>query len=61
MRGKIDVETLLKIILVLVALWLALSVVGEFLNIFAFVLGPLSNLIGLVVLLILVLYLLDKI
>lgn len=61
MRGKLDVETLLKVILVLVALWLGLQILGEILGLFAFILGPLSHIVGLVVLLLLVLHLLDQI
>lgn len=61
MRAKLDVNTLLKIVLVLVAVWLALSIVGELVDTFAYVLGPFSNLVGLVVLLLLVLWLLDRI
>jgi len=61
MRAKLDVDTLIKIVLVLVAIWLALSIVEEVLETFAWLLGPFSNLIGLVVLLLLVLWLLDRI
>lgn len=61
MRAKLDVDTLLKIVLVLVAVWLILSIVGEVLETFAYILSPFSNLVGLVVLLLLVLFLLDRI
>jgi len=61
MRAKLDVDTLLKIVLVLVVVWLALEIVGEILGLFAFVLGPLSSLLGLVVVVLIILYLLDRI
>lgn len=61
MRAKLDVDTLLKIVLVLVAVWLVLNITREVLKTFAWILSPFSNLIGLVVLLLLVLWLLDRI
>lgn len=61
MRGKLDVDTLVKIILILVLIWLALSIVGEIVETFAHILGPASNVIGLIVLVLLVLWLLDRI
>lgn len=56
-RAAIEVETLLKIILVLVVVWLALEVVGGFIR---FVLGPLPEIIGLVVVVLIILWLLDR-
>jgi hypothetical protein len=61
MRAKLDVDTLLKIVLVLVVVWLALEILGEILGLFAFILGPLSSLLGLVVIVLIILYLLDRI
>lgn len=61
MRGKLDVDTLLKIVLILVAIWLVLGIVEELVEAVAFVLGPASNVVGLVVLLLIVLWLLDRI
>jgi hypothetical protein len=61
MRGKIDVDTLLKIVLGLVVVWLVLEILGEILGILAFILGPLSNLLGIVVVILIVLYLFDRI
>jgi len=53
-----DVEDLLKIILVLVVVWIALELVQE---IIGFIFGPFSSLIGLVILVLIVLFLLDRI
>lgn len=61
MRAKLDVDTLLKIVLILVVVWVALEIVGEILGLFAFILGPLSSLLGLVVIVLIILYLLDRI
>lgn len=60
MRAKLDVDDLLKIVLVLVAIWLGLSIVSKTIDAFTDILGPASDVIGLVVLLLLVLWLLDK-
>ena len=57
-RAAIEVETLLKIILVLVVVWLALRIVGEVVR---FVLGPLPEVIGVVIVVLIVLWLLDRI
>lgn len=61
MRGNLDVETLLRIILVLIALWLVLAIVTRTLDLVwsLFGLFPFTNLIGLVIALIIVLWLLD--
>jgi len=61
MRAKLDVDDLIKIVLVLVAIWLALEIVGEFLDTLRYILSPLGNVLGLIVLLLLVLWLLDRI
>lgn len=57
-RGKLDVDGLLKIVLVLVVVWLALEILGEFVNL---LFGSLAPIVGLVVLVLIVLYLLDRI
>jgi len=57
-RAAIEVETLLKIILVLVVVWLALRIFGEVVR---FVLGPLPEVIGVVIVVLIVLWLLDRI
>lgn len=56
-RGGLDVDDLLKIVLVLVIAWLALEIVTDFV---AFVLGPLQPILGLVIVVLIVLYLLDR-
>jgi len=56
-RADIDVDTLLKLVLALVVVWLALEVVGELLGLFAWLLGPLQPLLGLALVVLLVLYL----
>ena len=61
MRAKLDVDTLIKVILVLVVVWLALQIFEEFVGTLSYILGPFSNLLGLIVLVILVLWLLDRI
>lgn len=56
-RADIDVDTLLKLVLALVVVWLALEVVGELLGLFAWLLGPLQPVLGLALVVLLVLYL----
>jgi hypothetical protein len=60
-RAKLDVEDLLKIVLVLVVVWLVLEVIGEILGFVGWLLGPLRPLIGLVVIVLIALWLLDRI
>lgn len=60
-RGKLDVEDLLKIILVLVAVWVVIAILGEVVEAFANLLGPFRPLLGLVILALIVLYFLDRI
>lgn len=59
-RADLDVDTLLKILLVLVVVWVALEILEGVLNVFAWILGPLRPIIGLVVLALIVLWLLDR-
>jgi len=61
MRANIEVETLLKIILVLVVVWLALQIVEATLGLLGFLLGPLSNVFGLIIIVVIVLWWLDYI
>lgn len=63
MRAKIDAETLLKVILVLIVVWLVLAVLDATLSIVGTVLGffPFSSLIGLIIAILIVLWLLDRI
>ncbi|WP_435196185.1 DUF7554 family protein [Natronomonas sp. EA1] len=57
-RGKMDAEGLLRIILILVVVWIALQIVGEIIDL---VFGPFSSIIGLVIIVLIVLWLLDRI
>jgi hypothetical protein len=61
MRGKIDTDTLLKVVLVLAVIWLALEVLELFVDALAFILTPLPKIIGLLVIVLIVLYLFDRI
>jgi len=60
-RGAIDVEDLLKIILVLVIIWIGLEIVGQVVETGLELLGPFRPLIGLLILALIVLWLLDRI
>ncbi|QPV64602.1 hypothetical protein I7X12_08335 [Halosimplex litoreum] len=57
-RADIEVETLLKIVLGLVVVWLGLEVLDLLIDI---VLGPFQSLFGLVIVVLIVLWLLDRI
>ena len=57
-RADVEVETLLKVVLVLVVVWLALRILGEVVRL---VLGPLPDLIGVVIVVLIVLWFLDRI
>ena len=59
-RGKMEVESLLRIILVLVIIWMVLEVIGGILGILGELLGPLRPLVGLLVVALLVLWLTDR-
>lgn len=56
MLDNVDVETLLKVVLVLVIAWIAVDIVAEF--VYA-VLGPLQPLIGILIVALVVVWLLD--
>ncbi|WP_251329001.1 DUF7554 family protein [Haloplanus pelagicus] len=60
-RASLDVEDLLKLVLLLVVVWLALEIVGEVFDIFFGLLGFLPNVLGLLVVVLIVLWLLDRI
>ncbi|WP_092887022.1 DUF7554 family protein [Halopelagius inordinatus] len=60
-RASVDVEDLLKLVLVLVAVWLALEIVGGVLGIVADLLGPLRPLLGIAVVSLVVLWYFDRI
>jgi len=55
-----DAEGLLKIVLVLVVVWILLEIVGELLGILAGLLGPFRPLLGLVIVVLIVLWLFDR-
>jgi len=55
-----DAEDLLKIVLVLVVVWILLEIVGELLGILAGLLGPFRPLLGLVIVVLIVLWLFDR-
>lgn len=61
MRGEIEAETLLKVVLVLAVVWLALEVLEVFLETLQFILAPLPKLVGLALIVLVVLSLLDRI
>ena len=61
MRAKIEVETLLQIILILVVIWLALQIIDATLGILGALLAPLSGVFGLIILIVIILWLLDYI
>jgi hypothetical protein len=57
-RADVEVETLLKIVLVLVVVWIGLEIVESVID---FVFGPFKSIFGLVIIVIIVLWLLDRI
>ena len=59
-RGAVDADTLLRIVLVLVVVWVALEVLDVVVDLALGVLGLFRPLIGLIVLVLIVLYLLDR-
>lgn len=63
MRANIDAETLLEIVLVLVVIWLVLEVIEASVGLLGAVLGlfPFTNFIGLVIVVLIVLWFLDRI
>ncbi|SEW15269.1 DUF7554 family protein [Halobacterium jilantaiense] len=60
-RGELDADTLLRVVLVLVVVWLALEVLEAFVGALAAVLGLARPFIGLLVVALVVLWLLDEI
>jgi hypothetical protein len=60
-RAAVDAEDLLKLVLVLVVVWLVLEIVGEVLDLFTALLGPFRPLLGLAVVVLIVLWFLDRI
>ena len=60
-RAGIATETLLKLVLVLVVVWIALRVANEFLAVVRRLVGPFDSLLGLVIVALVLLYLFDRI
>jgi len=60
-RAAVDVEDLLKLVLILVVIWLALSIVEAAFDIFFGLFSFLPQLVGLVVVVLIVLWLFDRI
>lgn len=59
-RADVEVETLLKVVLVLVVVWLLLEIVGEVVEMTLGLFGFLRPILGLVILALIVLWLLDR-
>jgi len=59
MRGDIEVETLLKIIPVLILVWLVLEIVDLVFDILGALLAPFTSVLGLIIAALIVLWLLD--
>jgi hypothetical protein len=59
-RGDVTVDSLLKVVLVLVVVWLVLEVLDTILDIAFGLLGFLRPILGLVVVALIVLFLLDR-
>lgn len=59
-RGEFEVEDLLKIVLVLVVIWLVLAIAEEILELTLGLLGPLRPLLGFLVIVLIVLWLVDR-
>jgi c-di-AMP phosphodiesterase-like protein len=54
----VDADDLLKIVLILVIVWIALEILE---TVISFLAGPLSSIIGLLIVVLIVLFLLDRI
>ena len=55
-----DADDILKIVLVLVVVWLLVEIVAEVVGIFAWLLGPFQPFLGLLIVVLIVLWLLDR-
>ncbi|AXG05566.1 hypothetical protein DU500_03455 [Haloplanus rubicundus] len=60
-RAAVEVEDLLKVVLVLVVVWLALEIVGEVFDLFVGLLNLFPTVIGVLIVVLIVLWLLDRI
>lgn len=56
-RAELDVDTLVRLLLVVVVVWISLEIIGELLGLFAWALGPLQPILGLVLVALVALYL----
>ncbi|MFD1646971.1 DUF7554 family protein [Haloarchaeobius litoreus] len=59
-RADIEAESLLLVILGLVVVWIALEIVGELLGLLGWLLGPFRPVLGLAIVVIIVLWLTDR-
>jgi hypothetical protein len=59
-RAKLDVDTLLKIVLVLIVVWIALEVLDTALGLLTGLLGILQPFLGVILVVLIVLWLLDR-
>ena len=59
MRGEIEVEDLLKVVLALVVVWLVIEILDTVLGLTLALLGPLRPVVGLVIVVLIVLWLVD--
>jgi hypothetical protein len=59
MRGEIEVEDLLKVVLALVVVWLVIEILDSVLGMTLALLGPLRPVVGIVIVALIVLWLLD--
>lgn len=57
----LDVEDLLKIVLILVLIWIVVEIISEIIGKFMWILGPFRPIIGLIIVVLIVLWLLDRI
>ncbi|KAB7516539.1 hypothetical protein DM867_02770 [Halosegnis rubeus] len=60
-RGVMDEDGVLKLVLVLVALWVGLEILGAILDVTFTLLGALDSIIGLIIIALIVAFLLDRI
>jgi len=57
-RGDIEAETLLKVVLVLVVVWIAVEILESLVDL---VFGPFKSIFGLIIVVLVVLWLLDRV
>jgi uncharacterized membrane-anchored protein len=61
MRGEVEADTLLRIVLALAVIWLVLEILEAFVDTLQFVLQPVPKIIGVVLIVLIAFYLLDRI